>query len=658
MYCFYQFTYHAPLALGMVISSAKQYENGILLDTFEFIPYFFFDQKSLAKAIRKNGDGIVLFSDYVWNQSTHLRVSKKIKEQFPSTLLIHGGPSVPNYHKDSIKFLENHTFLDILVHGEGEKTLVEVLLAIREKGIKELKNHLSDIAGISFCLNSQIVRTQDRQRTNDLSSFPSPYITGEFNTSQKISWQVATVETNRGCPYSCTFCDWGINQKIRMFPLEKVQAEFEWLGKNKMGVVFIADSNFGIFARDVEIAKELADTKKKYGYPSQVFVNFAKHSTLRLAEIIKIFTEAGLSSEGIISIQTRDPVTLDNIRRSNIKSDKYDELIDVFRNLKLPISTDLMLGLPGATLESFSEDLQYFYDKQTHVKLYASQLLPNTPMSDPEYMDKYKIVIDKDGYLISTYSYAPEDRSRMIHLYKTYHAAVMFGVLKYFLRYLQNDHGIKALNFLNKLSNDIYQPGYSKYPYLKMVFDVFNNNYHFEHQSVVYSLDILTINWPLFYLELVAFLKVEFGLAESEELRAVFKLQSDLMPGLFKKSTKKYKYKYNFKKYFSQVNTLKVEAQNFNKLEFYREPYSLEVVDRDKIGSFLTLGKSPYNIHRIHFELYSELRADQSDAFFVFFEKDLSILDKIKRRIQPFFQRLSAFVRSDWYSPLGNINRD
>ena len=60
--------------------------------------------------------------------------------------------------------------------------------------------------------------------------------------------------------FACTFCDWGslTYAKIRKFPLDKVFAELEWIAKNNMDYVTIADANFGVFyERDMAITNNL-----------------------------------------------------------------------------------------------------------------------------------------------------------------------------------------------------------------------------------------------------------------------------------------------------------------------------------------------------------------------------------------------------------------
>ena len=67
------------------------------------------------------------------------------------------------------------------------------------------------------------------------------------------------IETNRSCPYRCTFCAWGIGtQKLQQFREQRVLDEIEYIAKRckKNTTVFIADANFGILERDAIFAKK------------------------------------------------------------------------------------------------------------------------------------------------------------------------------------------------------------------------------------------------------------------------------------------------------------------------------------------------------------------------------------------------------------------
>ncbi|MGY8679580.1 radical SAM protein [Bradyrhizobium sp. UFLA05-153] len=262
------------------------------------------------------------------------------------------------------------------------------------------------------------------------------------------------METNRGCPYSCTFCDWGsaTQSKVRQFDLARVKEEITWIARRGIGGFGVADANFGILARDEEIAEHIVRCKAAHAAPRQFFVNYAKNATDRVACIVEKLAGAGLVTHGILGIQTTDPKTLEAIARSNIKTANYDALAKRFQGMELPLHVDLMIGLPGATLNSFAADLQHFFDRKVCAKAFLTRVLPNSPMAAPEYRRRHGIVTDALGFVESCHSFDRAERDQMIALYRIYRSFLgPYGLLKYVARYLQWDHGIPALTLFSGL---------------------------------------------------------------------------------------------------------------------------------------------------------------------------------------------------------------
>jgi hypothetical protein len=180
-------------------------------------------------------------------------------------------------------------------------------------------------------------------------------------------------------------------------------------------------------------------------------VNYAKNATARVADIVGLLTRAGVTAPAMISIQTTDPEVLKIIKRSNIKTKAYDDLLTVFRKERLEVSTDLLIGLPGSTVESFKYDLQYYFDREVPAKGYVLTILPNSPMAEPMYMEKYQIVKDTQGFVQSTFSYNNADLQLMAQIYHTYSMLVLYALFKYGLMFVQWEHGIRSVDFIHAL---------------------------------------------------------------------------------------------------------------------------------------------------------------------------------------------------------------
>ncbi len=383
-------TIYLPLASGLLRSYSKQDERIRL--SYEFMPFQFV--KNTAASTLKNITDfeIVAISLSMWNYHFTLSLAETLKKINPDALIIAGGPSVPF---EGIDFLRKYPFVDVTIRGEGELTFKEILLAHLEKG-----NDFSGIKGISYrTFDGKLIRNPEEQALLDLTTIPSPYVQGEyeylFKESDNLKYQTI-IETNRGCPFNCGFCFWGqggLSKKMRQFPIERVKADANWIAQHKIEYTFCADSNFGIFGRDVEIADYFAQIKKTTSFPEKFRVCYAKNSHDRVEAIAKIFNECNMDKSITLSFQTKNPEALKNIGRRNIRQEDFIRLQKKYSDQKIPVYSEMILGLPGETYQSFLDGIEEILQSGLHNKLfiYLCQVYPNTMIADPEYQKRHGI---------------------------------------------------------------------------------------------------------------------------------------------------------------------------------------------------------------------------------------------------------------------------
>ena len=328
---------------------------------------------------------VVLFSVYVWNEKISLAIAKKLKEYDNNKLIIFGGPSVPdNKFGKAEEYIKENSFIDILTHQEGERTILKLLDEYPH-------NNLNETPNISFLdKNNKYKNTPNLPRLTDFNSVPSPYLTGMFDKlieeNPKERW-LASWETNRGCPFSCTYCDWGsaTNSKVSRMHLDRVYDELDWFSKNKVEFIFCCDANFGILPRDYDIALRAAENKKKYGYPHVLSVQNTKNARERAYKVQKLLADTGLSKGVTLAMQSVDPHTLETIKRDNISTQDYEELQKKFTKDGIATYTEFILALPGDTYDSFANGVSNVIQSGQHNRIQFNNLsiLPNAEMAEP-----------------------------------------------------------------------------------------------------------------------------------------------------------------------------------------------------------------------------------------------------------------------------------
>lgn len=348
---------------------------------------------------------IVGFSTYVWNKNYNYVLARKLKEINPNCITVFGGPEMPITKKDIFNKL---SFIDVVIKSEGEIILRQLLDAISNNTLWD------NVRGMLINRNGTAVDTGSGDRIDSLEDMPSPYLTGVFDKimseTTDVEWN-ATIETNRGCPYACTFCDWGslTYNKVKKFNLEKVFAELEWIGTKGCGFVTITDANFGMFVeRDNAIADKLIEVQEKYGCPNSFSMSWAKDQKPEVFDIVFKLIKNPKFNQGLtVSVQSMDLDVLENIKRKNLSQHKIENIFALCDKNNVPVYTEIILGLPGETIESWKEGFYKIYRAGNHtgINILQAQMLENAEMNLLQ-QKLYKITsVPVYDYMSGSYNY-------------------------------------------------------------------------------------------------------------------------------------------------------------------------------------------------------------------------------------------------------------
>ena len=375
-----------PNAVGGIATYAqKTFGNAV---TFEIIKR----PEELAEWLGRRPPRLVGFSNYVWNERLSLGFAQAIKAAFPDVIIVTGGPNYAHSLEGREQYFRDHPFVDFHVVNEGERAfslLLDRLLAV------DFRNALvtEPIPSIDFLDASGAFVWSDVfvPRIKDLTEIPSPYVTGLLDRYFDGKW-APIIQTNRGCPFTCTFCVEGNNyyNKVNRNTHEKVRAELEYIaermarcreqgGRNDLQ---IADSNFGMYAEDLDTCHVIAEMQSKYGWPEYINVATGKNNKERVLEAARTIKGA-LKLSG--SVQSLDPHVLENIRRSNISEQQLIQLALEAREAGANVYSEIILGLPGDSSESHYRSIEKIMDADFNVVcLYQLMLLPGTELVSAE----------------------------------------------------------------------------------------------------------------------------------------------------------------------------------------------------------------------------------------------------------------------------------
>ena len=375
---------YLPYTAGVLAAAA--FESETVKKHCCFKEFIFLRENIEELGERLDNPAFIGFSSYCWSTEYNKLLAQAVKKKYPDCLIVFGGHDIP----DNFDMLEEYSFIDVLCHGEGEDTTRCLL----EKF--SLGEPFDTVNNISFRGENGFVRTPTVLQTG--LDYPSPYIEGWFDDIVKNHPEItfnAILETSRGCPNQCAYCDWGLlKAKTRLFPFERIQAEINWMAENKIAFVWGADANFGMYKRDLEIADELVKAKKRTGYPERMRMNYAKSSYENVFAIVKKFKECEFDRIGAtLSFQSMSPEALKNIGRTNSSLEFYKNLLTEYNKANMKTYSELILGLPGETYESFIRGIGKLFEIGQHFvfEVYGCILLPNAVMGQKDYIEKHGI---------------------------------------------------------------------------------------------------------------------------------------------------------------------------------------------------------------------------------------------------------------------------
>lgn len=378
---------YVPLAAGMLKAYAEERPGLSAHFAFETILHRRFDLAETGARFRE--PAVVGLSTYVWNWEFSMALARELRRLYPGVVLVLGGPQAPDDERG--RALIESGLVDAIVHGEGEVAFADLLEALGDGA------PLHDVAGVTARDGSgRAVRGPARARVVDLDELPSPFLRGDFDPLLEGNQRLIGLwETNRGCPFSCTFCYWGsaINQKVRLFGRERLEREIAWFSEKRIDYVLSADANFGIVRRDIEIAKLVAAAKRRTGFPRKFRVFSTKNASERVLEIIDVLHGEGLDQGMSLTMQTLSPRALQAIKRENIRLDSYVELGRKAQERGIVTYSDLIVGLPGESYGSFMDGLDELMRLGQHdnVHVYHCTVLVGSEIGDPEYQARHGI---------------------------------------------------------------------------------------------------------------------------------------------------------------------------------------------------------------------------------------------------------------------------
>jgi len=312
---------HTSIALRYLYANLKELKSNAQILEFSINDA----TQSIAEKILDSNPDIVGIGTYIWNVSQVHELIHILKKISPNLKIVLGGPEVTHE-----PFRVNLDDADYIIQGEGDIAFYELCRNILDK--KQMP--------------SRIIK----MNMPSLQAIQLPY---DYYTDDDIKNRYIYVEASRGCPFECEFCLSSMDEKVRAFDLDILLQEFEKLWQRGARNFKFIDRTFNL---NMKTANRILDfflqKEPPYFAHFEVIPDSFPNS---IKEKIKLFTHGALQLE--IGIQTLNPEIANNISRP-LKLDKIQQNIIFLQNqTQAHIHLDLIVGLPGESLESFGKNL-------------------------------------------------------------------------------------------------------------------------------------------------------------------------------------------------------------------------------------------------------------------------------------------------------------
>ncbi|MFA6129508.1 MAG: radical SAM protein [Candidatus Omnitrophota bacterium] len=356
-----------PLSLCYIAAYLLKYNKQVeILDTAKLR----FSVADIKNKILEYGPDIIGFYTVTPYINTVKFLAAEIKAMCADTLVIAGGP---HFIGDPVRDTENSQ-LDIVVVGEGEQTVLEIIKGMEQGSINNfLTDSAAHIRGIVYRNNKNVYRTLPREPIDDIDTIPLParHLLPSLRTYKVSAVQYkhlpsTGVLTARGCPYKCIFCVCSnLKQKVRCHSVGYVMTEIDELIQRYgiRDVAFLDDVFTLISKRTYGLCEELAKRRGKLVWSSTVRIGSVDK------KILKTMKDSGCWMVSV-GIESGNQQILDKIKKQ-IKLEQAEELSSWCKETGLMFHPNYIIGHPGETVDTINQTISFAKKLYSHFPIFT-----------------------------------------------------------------------------------------------------------------------------------------------------------------------------------------------------------------------------------------------------------------------------------------------
>jgi radical SAM superfamily enzyme YgiQ (UPF0313 family) len=350
-------SYGIRRVLAAVISDAQLADAKVALVDFGRA-----DADAYVDALLRFEPDLVGFSIYVWSTPCMVEVARRIKQRRPHCTVVFGGPSARPAVFDLAPNAPPAAYVDALVTGEGEAVFCDIarLPELSRAGLRS-------VLGLHLPAAGTWVQTGHRAPVSQMDAIASPSQMGLMPDGS-----VAYLETYRGCPLSCRFCEWGASETARsVFSTEYIVRELQAFQRQRAKAVFLLDAGLNLNAKGF---RNLLDAEAQVGVLRNATFWAEIYPTHVKDEHLEFLSRVGTSYLGV-GLQSLDPAVL-KLHDRPFDLARFEAALARIQRVA-QAELQIIFGLPGDTPEGFRRTLAYARSFGLAVRVYHCLVLPD-----------------------------------------------------------------------------------------------------------------------------------------------------------------------------------------------------------------------------------------------------------------------------------------
>jgi radical SAM superfamily enzyme YgiQ (UPF0313 family) len=324
------------------------------------------DVEAYVDAIVRFEPDLLGLSIYVWSTPCLIEVARRVRVRLPECTIVFGGPSARPAVFDLAPYAPGESYVDAVVTTEGEAIFREIAC------LPELtRAALRSVPGLHLPTAAGWFQTAHRASAGELDAIASPFQLGLMPQGS-----VAYLETYRGCPLSCRFCEWGASETSKaVFSADYIARELEAFRHHASPSVFLLDAGLNLNARGF---RNLAAAEERVGFLASSSFWAEVYPTHLKEEHLEFLARVGTSYLGV-GLQSLDPVVLKLHDRPFDRRRFESTMTELARVATAEVQ--IIFGLPGDTPDGFRRTLEYARSFPVAVRAYHCLVLPDALMS-------------------------------------------------------------------------------------------------------------------------------------------------------------------------------------------------------------------------------------------------------------------------------------